>query len=257
MADSGATAGEERDGVGRASAGEAERMGGRGSAGGTAGRRGRARAGAVEPPDPATAVGADAILAGHRQARELLAELSERAGCAVPELRVGRCAGLARVGLGRHGSRVLLDPTLLVVPAEVLRPLLAHELGHLRLGHLDGGSRRRRTAEDSAVLAPGLVLVLLFAVALLGASTVGAVLAVLAAAVPCLAVLAVAAAARARRSRARELAADRYALTVLREPPTPELIAFLGAGRAARRPPRWTRWWWSHPDWSERLHAGG
>jgi hypothetical protein len=57
----------------------------------------------------------------------------------------------------------------------------------------------------------------------------------------------------AARSRRLERAADRYATRVLGQPLAPDAAAWLDARHP--RPPHWTRWWWSHPSWPQRVTA--
>lgn len=83
-----------------------------------------------------------------------VAELAERAALAPPRLRLEPISGLSIIGGRRPLLRV--DPGLRRAPRPQRLALLAHELGHLALGH---HAPRRASVATVAVFAPFLPLV--------------------------------------------------------------------------------------------------
>lgn len=187
--------------------------------------------------------------------------VAERAGVEVGEVIVAGKPGSRRanayvVGLGRS-RRVVIEHALAAWPQGEVDQVVAHELGHWRLGH---GARRlplTLLAELAALVAAAAVLSyppLLRLAGIAGAAdprsyplllVVGALVAL---PVRCL---------LAWRDRAQERAADRFALDLLDRPDQFEAMLQRAADEsgAPRHLPWWRRLTASHPPIDERAAA--
>lgn len=187
--------------------------------------------------------------------------VAARAGVDVGDVLVTGRAGSKRgnayvVGLGRT-RRVVLDQDLAAWPPELVDQVVAHELGHWRLGH---GSRRlplTLLAELAALAAAAGALSWSPLLDAAGVTAAGdprsyplllAVGAVVALPVRCF---------LAWRDRAQERAADRFALDVLGRPDLFDAMLQLAAddSGAPRSLPWWRRLTASHPPIDERASA--
>lgn len=193
--------------------------------------------------------------------RSRIEAVAEKAGVQVGDVIVTGKPGSGRVnayvvGLGRS-RRVVLEHDLAAWPAELVDQVVAHELGHWRLGH---GARRlplTLLAELAALAAAAGALSyspLLHAAGINGPAdprsyplllVLGAVVAL---PVRCL---------LAWRDRAQERAADRFALDVLAQPDVFDTMLQRAADEsgAPRWLPRWRRLTASHPPIDERATA--
>ena len=178
------------------------------------------------------------------------------AGVLVTAERPGRPANAYVAGLG-PSRRVVLEHPVAAWPPELVDQVVAHELGHWRLGH---NARRLPVTILCQVATLALAAVALSSATVLGwggvarlgdpASyplllVVGAVLAL-----PARCLL-------AWRDRAQERAADRFALTLLGQ--ADEFAAMLDRAAAESGAPRQLPWWKrltaSHPPIDERAAA--
>ena len=171
--------------------------------------------------------------------------------------KAGSQAGNAYVvGLGRT-RRVVLDHNLAAWPPELVAQVVAHELGHWRLGHTGRRLPLTLLAELAALAAAAGALSFTPLLDLAGITGVGdprsypLLLAVGAlVAFPVRALL-------AWRDRAQERAADRFALEVLRRPD--HFVAMLQRAADESGAPRTLPWWRrltaSHPPIDERAAA--
>jgi STE24 endopeptidase len=187
--------------------------------------------------------------------------VAEKAGVEVGDVIVTGKPGSHRgnayvVGLGRT-RRVVLERDLAAWPPELVDQVVAHELGHWRLGH---GSRRlplTLLAELAALVAAAGALSyspLLHAAGITAAGDPRSY--------PLLLVLGAVVALPVRgllawRDRAQERAADRFALDVLGQPDVFDAMLQRAADEsgAPRSLPWWRRLTASHPPIDERVAA--
>jgi STE24 endopeptidase len=193
--------------------------------------------------------------------RSRIQAVAEKAGVQVGDVIVTGKPGSARVnayvvGLGRS-RRVVLEHDLAAWPADLVDQVVAHELGHWRLGH---GARRlplTLLAELAALAAAAGALSYSPLLHAAGISAPGdprsyplllVLGAVVALPVRCL---------LAWRDRAQERAADRFALDVLGRPEAFDAMLQRAADESGA--PRWLPWWRrltaSHPPIDERATA--
>jgi len=160
------------------------------------------------------------------------------------------------VGFGPT-RRVVLEPGLAAWPPELIDQVLAHEIGHWRLGH---------SARRLPVTIAGQLATFALAAAVLSSSPLLAAAGVASAgdprSYPLLLALTAVVVLPARLllawfDRAQERAADRFALTVLASPA--EFVAMLDRaardGGAARQLPWWRKVAATHPPIDERVLA--
>jgi STE24 endopeptidase len=202
---------------------------------------------------------------------ELVEEVATRAGVDVAAVSVSGGRGRGRGGSSRRTTagcnayvvglgptrRIVLDGSLPEWPEPLVAQVVAHEIGHWRLGH----ARRRlplAVAAQTATLA--LAALVLAATPLLcwaGAAAAGDPRSL-----PLLLLLTPALALPARcllawRDRSQERAADDFALNLLGAPAdfSHMLERAADEGGAARTLPWWRRVVASHPPIDERMHA--